>query len=43
MAPTMIDEYKTYLENECDIEDYLAKLKDKLSATIREGKKVRIQ
>jgi hypothetical protein len=34
---------KTYLENESDIEAYLAKLRDKLSAPIREGKKVRIQ
>lgn len=34
---------KTYLENESDIEAYLAKLRDKLSASIREGKKVRIQ
>jgi hypothetical protein len=34
---------KTYLENESDIEAYLVKLREKLSATIREGKRVRIQ
>ena len=34
---------KTYLENESDIEAYLAKLRDTLSAPIRAGKKVRIQ
>lgn len=34
---------KPYLENESDIENYLVKLREKLSATIREGKRVRIQ
>ncbi len=34
---------KTYLENESDIESYLSKLKEKLLATIHEGKKARIQ
>jgi hypothetical protein len=34
---------KPYLENESDIESYIAKLREKLSATIREGKRVRIQ
>jgi hypothetical protein len=34
---------KTYLENESDIEAYLAKLRDTLSAPIQAGKKVRIQ
>jgi hypothetical protein len=34
---------KTYLENESDIETYLAKLREKLLATIHEGKKARIQ
>jgi hypothetical protein len=34
---------KTYLENESDIEAFLAKLRDKLSTPIQAGKKVRIQ
>jgi hypothetical protein len=34
---------KSYLENEDDIENYLAKLRDKLMSSIRAGKKVRIQ
>lgn len=34
---------KSYLENEADVETYLAKLKDELLNNIKQGKKVRIQ